>query len=345
VVNPLVSFIWVGFLVLVVGTVLALTRGRARAQAPKHVVPLPKLVGEVKSEGTGALVADGRGLLARVAERTGTARPTTEGHEDPPSAERLSHRRALARMLARTLVWLFGPGIASWILGANVNAEAARNGESGRGFFALAWLGVLAVWALLLFVVLRAPLRAGPVILYMTGTVILGAMYGVVLVFQALGQREREVSGAASWAAWRALATEQERLLRAMSDLEFDRAVGKVSLPDYEAMMADYRQRAAEIERGLREPVRPVWERVEAAIAERRQRMQELTAAPAADTQTGPAPGEPDKAQTCPAPGEPEEPRAASSRLACPSCGSSNDADALYCKRCGTRIEKHGDVT
>jgi hypothetical protein len=138
--------------------------------------------------------------------------------------------------------------------------------------------------------------------------------------------------GAAAWAghaAWRALAPlaglyhpaggamlggrtrgalerDKALVLRAIKDLEFDRAMGKVSEADFEELVPRLRTRAMRLIREL-DHTGGYRDEIEKEIARR------LGA---------PAPG----------------PMLAANGLRC-ACGTTNDVDARFCKACGQRIE------
>jgi len=91
-----------------------------------------------------------------------------------------------------------------------------------------------------------------------------------------------------------ALEREKALVLRSIKELEFDKAMGKVSEADYAAIVSQLRARAITLMRDLeREPAAPL-------------------PAPAAVTLASGA---------------------------CPECGTTNDADARFCKSCGHRLE------
>ena len=102
-----------------------------------------------------------------------------------------------------------------------------------------------------------------------------------------------------------ALEREKTLVLRSIKELEFDRAMGKVSEKDFTEMSARLRARAARILRQL-----------DAAGTYREQIEQEI------DRRLG-------------APKTAARPRP----LPCPSCGTTNDADAKFCKNCGGALE------
>ena len=106
---------------------------------------------------------------------------------------------------------------------------------------------------------------------------------------------------------------EREKLLtlRSLKDLEFDKAMGKVSAADAAPMETRLRERAMAIMRDLdsREALRA---RVEEDLARRSAHGSRLTAD---------MPGAVDR-----------EP------LVCAGCGTVNDADAKFCKACGAKL-------
>jgi len=129
---------------------------------------------------------------------------------------------------------------------------------------------------------------------------------------QALSQRARQ-----------ALEREKALVLRAIKDLEFDRAMGKIADADFADMVGRLRARAAgvlqqldadsggyraAIERDLRALVGTVPASAPvAASAAARAVAPRAAAAPAAES-------------------------------ACPSCATANDHDARFCKRCGSPL-------
>jgi hypothetical protein len=106
-----------------------------------------------------------------------------------------------------------------------------------------------------------------------------------------------------------ALEREKTLLLRAIKDLEFDRAMGKVSPRDFQEMNARLRTRAAGLIRQLDAGAR-YRTQIEEEIANR------LRAAPTE-------------------PGEAHDPAAA---RRCVACGTPNEGDARYCKQCGSAL-------
>jgi hypothetical protein len=123
-----------------------------------------------------------------------------------------------------------------------------------------------------------------------------------------------------------ALEREKNLLLRSIKELEFDHAMGKVSDSDFEEMTARLRSRAVRLIKQLDSTDSGYRELIERELASRLGR--------AAST-PGPkieAPGQPNGAA---------EPEAAAQDLGpgtCATCRTENDADARFCKQCGTKL-------
>jgi len=93
------------------------------------------------------------------------------------------------------------------------------------------------------------------------------------------------------------LEREKHLVLRSIKELEFDKAMGKVSDADFVDIMARLRARALTLMRDL-------------------ERTPTSAAPPAAAAVT------------------------AAASVTCPSCGTVNDTDAQFCKKCGTKVGK-----
>ena len=102
-------------------------------------------------------------------------------------------------------------------------------------------------------------------------------------------------------------ALEREKLLalRAIKELEFDRAMGKLSEADWQEMSGRLRARAARLMRQL-----------DAGAGYREQIEQDL-AKRLGDARTG---------------------ASAPAARFCAACATANDADARFCKNCGTKL-------
>ena len=106
-----------------------------------------------------------------------------------------------------------------------------------------------------------------------------------------------------------ALDREKHLTLRAIKELEFDRAMGKVAEADFEEMSSRLRVRAARLMRQL-----------DAGSGYREQIERDLAA----------------RMNVKP------EPRAAAAERKCGICATANDHDARFCKRCGAALSTAG---
>jgi hypothetical protein len=118
-----------------------------------------------------------------------------------------------------------------------------------------------------------------------------------------------------------ALEREKTLVLRSIKELEFDRGMGKVSEKDFAEMLARLRARASRLMRQL-----------DAGSVYRAQIEREIEKrlATAGSASRDPAHGtESISVRRVPRSGPAE----------CPSCQTSNDPDARFCKNCGARME------
>ena len=114
-----------------------------------------------------------------------------------------------------------------------------------------------------------------------------------------------------------ALEREKTLALRAIKELEFDFAMGKVSQADFDEMGGRLRRRAM----GL-------MQQLDANSGYREQIEKELASlVPAPESQSS----SPQASHPAPKPSSPRD-------LTCPACGTPNDADARFCKQCGTSL-------
>ena len=126
-----------------------------------------------------------------------------------------------------------------------------------------------------------------------------------------------------------ALEREKALTLRSIKELEFDSAMGKLSPKDFEEMGGRLRARAIAVMKQLdeggsayREIIeRELSARMGAAIGDRSFRLQPEPAKAIGEAKASPY------VRPQVAPGT------------CASCGTANDHDAAFCKRCGTKLE------
>jgi len=175
-----------------------------------------------------------------------------------------------------------------------------------------------------------------------------GALVAVIAVFWASVRTlvgESALSGADAYALGAPRAEEEQKraVLRALKDLEFERSVGKISEEDYANLVAKYRAEAKRLLRALDEDAAPRRAEVEALVA-RRLRKAGLVDEPVTEPETAPA--QPKKKKKRKKSKGPEgivekapepRPETASKDVTCAECGTVNDADAVFCKKCGAK--------
>jgi hypothetical protein len=152
----------------------------------------------------------------------------------------------------------------------------------------------------------------------------------LVLVLLAAWQSVRSLLGAAEGPtgeagsggepARRELLREKETLLGAIRELRFERDLGKVSEADLAQLEGRYRGRAREVLRQLDEEIEPHRDAARALIEAARGQG---------------AAGTPDAAVAAKA--EPADPTAGTVPV-CGACGTHNEADASFCKKCGGKL-------
>ena len=113
------------------------------------------------------------------------------------------------------------------------------------------------------------------------------------------------VALAAGSQARTSLQAEKAALLLALRDLEADREIGKLSEADFNELNARYRTRARDVLKALDGQLAP-------HRAEAKALLQGAALAAAAAPDAAPN--------------------------ACPSCATTNDVDAVFCKKCGARL-------
>ena len=183
-----------------------------------------------------------------------------------------------------------------------------------------------------------------------------GALVSVIAIFWASIRTlvgETPLSGADAYALGAPHAEEEQKraVLRGLKDLEFEHSVGKISEEDYQALVARYRAEAKRLLRIIDDHAAPGRQKVEDLVAARLFR-EGLTDVPPEPYRGGkpdvkaakkkklkPAKGEEAKPvgdAASPPTAEPEKAET-ETRLACASCGTRNDPDAVFCKKCGAR--------
>jgi hypothetical protein len=123
-------------------------------------------------------------------------------------------------------------------------------------------------------------------------------------------------------------AEEKRRVLRALKDLEAEHAIGKIDDADYEAVAGRYRADAKRLMREMDEDLAP--RRAEAEKLAR-EYLEKKGARAVEPEEEAPAP------EARP-PAKVDASLPAEARPACVKCGTTNDADAAFCKKCGSPV-------
>jgi hypothetical protein len=123
---------------------------------------------------------------------------------------------------------------------------------------------------------------------------------------EALSERSRAV-----------LTREKTLVLRALKDLEFDRSMGKVSQADFEEMSRRLRLRAMSLMKQLDDDASGYKTIIERELSAR---LSARVTQPAARDTVEAVPELPAASAVC-------------------TCGTANDPDAVFCKRCGSRLQ------
>jgi hypothetical protein len=172
-------------------------------------------------------------------------------------------------------------------------------------------------------------------VFYDVGTALLVLAGSVLLLFVSLlwtsvctlaGDTPLTIDQAIELAAPSAAEEQKRAVLQALKDLEYERSVGKVSEADYRELLARYRTEAKRLLRAADEEMAPLRAKAEAFLEE-----QGEGAAPRNRRVATRANGDPNPT-TARVEGAP-------SSLACASCRTPNDPDAVFCKKCGARLE------
>jgi hypothetical protein len=124
------------------------------------------------------------------------------------------------------------------------------------------------------------------------------------------------------------LEREKALTLRSIKELEFDKAMGKVSPQDFDEMSARLRARALGLMQQLDAGSTPYRDVIEKELAARLGRTQATAASASTMAAAVTTAGKP----------EPKVEPAASQPVAPCTCGAVNDADARFCKACGARL-------
>jgi hypothetical protein len=136
-----------------------------------------------------------------------------------------------------------------------------------------------------------------------------------------------------------AFAARKKMLLRALKDLDNERALGKLEEEDYEQLSHTYRAELKEVLGRIDASLEPHRPKAEDAA-----RAYLAKAGLAEEGYRGTLPREdadvPEAEDSEPAPVVAKKKKEATPRVACPKCETSNEVDASFCKKCGASLAK-----
>jgi len=168
---------------------------------------------------------------------------------------------------------------------------------------------------------------AGTAILFLEGGVLLGVVAIMWASVRTLsGDSPITLEEAIAMGAPREAEEQKRAVLQALKDLDYERSVGKIAETDYEELLHRYRADAKRLLRAVDEDLAPL--RAKAAAYVAAHLGQEAPAKSAAPTD--------DAKKVSPLAESKTEKKAKTSP--CPSCQVDNDDDALFCKKCGTKL-------
>jgi len=182
----------------------------------------------------------------------------------------------------------------------------------------------------------------GPFFLVLAGLMLLAALAAVWQSLRALLGSAAAADGSVAMGPSDDRATlldEKGALLRSIKDLEFERAVGKVSDEDFQRLDRAYRERAKQVLRELDADVRPFKKEAEALVEARIAKDEKARAKRSKDKDKDKDKDEAKKETLEPA-SPPPEAAPAPARVTCPKCSTSNDGDAEFCKKCGVKLSE-----
>jgi len=227
-------------------------------------------------------------------------------------------------------------------------------------------IGELSKWIAPVVVVTAASVGVaaglGPSLLVLAG----GVLLGVVLLFwssigRLTGESPLTLEEAIGLAAPSPEEERKRSILRALKDLEYERSVGKISEEDFAELSGRYRADAKALLKLIDAESAPLRQRAEERLAARlreekvsaprKKKKKGASAAPngpaeatSESTKDGATHGAPEAVTDGDDAGAVEAVPAVDVEVPagpkCPACSTSNDADAVFCKRCGVSLGK-----
>jgi hypothetical protein len=174
-------------------------------------------------------------------------------------------------------------------------------------------------------------------LLFVAGSVLVGIVFLLWASMQsATGDAPLTLEEAIGLGLSSAEEEQKRAVLRALKDLDYERSVGKISEEDYRELSERYRREGKTLLRAFEAELAPARKTAERRLA-KRLAAEGLGATPEAAA----APAALPKAAEEPAEKSAPTPQGAGPH-ACAACGTQNDADARFCKRCGKDLATVG---
>jgi len=196
-------------------------------------------------------------------------------------------------------------------------------------------LAIAVVTATYLFGLVGAPVSPGAVFLVLAAAAFgaVGVQIGKAIVAALTATPSEQTIQVATDRRRRELEREKGLILKAIKELEFDHQMGKISDADYTEAHATYRARAVRVMQQLDAGAGSYREIIERELEERITSKGEAARPVAAVPAPAPAPAPVPVPASEAAPARAPEPVPAEC-----ACGVRNDPDAVFCKKCGTRL-------
>ena len=193
-----------------------------------------------------------------------------------------------------------------------MSSEISIKPDADEGFRPWHFFVLVSILMATVAVILARQSSPGHLILLSLTIAAAGAAAGAFhrMLVPLLGAVQTQAAEPISERTRAALLREKTLVLRSIKELEFDRAMGKLSQKDFDEMAGRLRSRALALMKQLDAGTGGYAQTIEKELEAR------LAAMP-----------------------HPKSASAEKSTPGCVSCGTANDPDAVFCKRCGARLQ------
>lgn len=200
---------------------------------------------------------------------------------------------------------------------------------SGRLIVALPWVGLAVA------LVSGAVLGLSVALIVLAATTLLMGVSNLWSSVQALGgEVDLEAAEPIGWPVPSAELEQKREVLQALKDLDLERSLGKITEEDYQELRERFRAKAKLLLQALEQEVSPTRAEAEAVVDAFLRERGVLEVGP-------PTSGSRSNGATPKASGQPQ-PSATDESHRCSDCGTHNDVDAVFCKKCGNRMSPNG---